>query len=279
MIGILSLLATQPLQAGGSQPEVQYIVMLYTGNIKSAGTDAKVSVTLNGTKGSHSFSIKGGEVHSGVVGSISRTILRTKACNSFEKGSSCGRCLRIPSLGTIKEILVRHNNKGSKAGWYLSHVNVFTGPKNNQKLVVFPCNRWLAKSADDGQIFRRLYPESSLVHYVLKVHTGSIKKAGTDARIRVDIAGTTKEEISAWQLSAPGDPFEKGQINTFHIYSKSLGDLKTLRVAQDGTGKGSGWYLKKIDVYIADRPSKRWRFNYDRWLDSKRGQFAIGRAK
>ena len=287
MIGVLSLFATQPLQAGGSQPRpnTEYKVLLYTGNVKSAGTDAKVSVTLSGTKGSYSFSLDGAPRKRSAmqtVGSAVRTVLTMrsrKRYSCFEKGGASGSILRIPSLGKIKSILVSHNNRGSKAGWYLSHVNVFTGPRNNGKLVVFPCNRWLARSADDGQISRHLYPEDSLIHYVLKVHTGSIKKAGTDARVRVDIAGTTNVEISSWQLSCPGDPFEKGQINTFHIYSKSIGNLKTLRVAQDGTGSGSGWYLKKIDIYRADRPSKRWHFNYDRWLDSKHGCFAIAKAK
>ena len=174
------------------------------------------------------------------------------------------------SLGTIIGIYVSHDNSGKGPGWYLGYVKV----ECDSKSVVFPCHRWLAKTADDGKISRYLEPDHKLIRYIVRVHTDSREKAGTSARVRIDIEGTTNNEISSWQLDCPGNPFEKGNVDVFNIYCKDLGELKRLRVAQDGSGKGSGWFLNKIGVQRVNPPVKHWRFRFERWLDGKRGQSA-----
>jgi len=52
-----------------------------------------------------------------------------------------------------------HNNAGPAPGWYLDHIIVDAENSGKKKRVLFPCHRWLAKSADDGKFFRYLKPE------------------------------------------------------------------------------------------------------------------------
>ena len=58
------------------------------------------------------------------------------------------------NLGKISKVKVWHDNSGLKSAWHLDRVEI------NDKLAdenyVFPCNRWLATSEDDGQISREL---------------------------------------------------------------------------------------------------------------------------
>ena len=58
------------------------------------------------------------------------------------------------NLGKISKVKVWHDNSGLKPAWNLDRIEI------NDKLAaenyVFPCNRWLATSEDDGQICREL---------------------------------------------------------------------------------------------------------------------------
>ena len=65
-------------------------------------------------------------------------------------------------LGKLNKLKIRHDNSGLKTAWYLDRVEV--EDKIEDCTRVFPCNRWLATSEDDGQICRELVPveESAL---------------------------------------------------------------------------------------------------------------------
>ena len=91
--------------------------------------------------------------------------------------------------------------------------------------------------------------------------------------MRLDLEGT-KGEVNGWQLTSIPQSFEKGRVDNFDLYVKDLGDLKRLHVDQDGSGSGSGWYLKKIYVTKVNRPSKTWKFHFNRWLDGSSGTAA-----
>lgn len=47
-----------------------------------------------------------------------------------------------------------HDNSGLKPAWHLDRIEV--NDKLSEENYVFPCNRWLATSEDDGQICREL---------------------------------------------------------------------------------------------------------------------------
>jgi len=278
IIGTMSLLG-----ATASQAEItiqsKYKVTIQTPNIKKAGTDSTVSIRVVGKKGSHSFKLRGDKhkIRSRFKTSSGRYATRVRKFNRFEKGSRDVHEFKSEYLGSLTGIYVNHNSRGANSGWYLADITIEMSAGGDRETTLFPCHRWLAKTADDRKTSRYIEPKNKLVRYMVKVRTGSRNKAGTSARVRIDVEGTTNTEIEAYQLDTNGDPFEKGSIDTFPIYSRNLGDIKSLRISQDGSGSGSGWYLYKVTIYRMSNPRKQWDFVFERWLDAERGQSATKR--
>jgi hypothetical protein len=268
---LVPVLALFFLQISPTFGETSYRFDVRTPKIKQAGTAANVTIKLIGSKGSHSGTFDGDifKLKMAKNDSKGKRITYWKTINRFEQGQVDDVAFGCNDLGELKSLIVSHDNRGSKAGWYLQDITV----KSNGSSVVFPCNRWLATSADDGQLSRTLKPKNSLSHYIVRVHTGNRSKSGTDARVRMNLEGTSGE-LSSYQLDCTGDPFENSNVNTIHVYSDSLGELKSLKMWQDGTNDGSGWFLNKVVIMLEGQPQKQWRFDFNRWLDDKRGRSA-----
>ena len=60
----------------------------------------------------------------------------------------------LPSLGDITRVHVRHDNTGVAPGWFLDRVVV--SDEDAGREWTFPCQRWLARHHDDGEIERLL---------------------------------------------------------------------------------------------------------------------------
>lgn len=58
------------------------------------------------------------------------------------------------SLGKLQRLRIGHDNSGPSPGWFLDKVIVDDVTSN--RVYEFPCQRWLAKDEDDGQISRDL---------------------------------------------------------------------------------------------------------------------------
>ena len=67
--------------------------------------------------------------------------------------------IECPGVGEINKILIGHDNKGLGSAWFLDTVTI--EDLNTKRSYEFPCNRWLAKDEDDGQISRFLLPKNS----------------------------------------------------------------------------------------------------------------------
>ena len=98
------------------------------------------------------------------------------------------------SLKHLKKLRVGHDGKRAGAGWFLNKVTVRQdgNPKFDQK---FECNRWLAVDEDDDEIVRELFADGGgsqyldTTTYVVRVKTGDVRNAGTDAKVHVKIFG------------------------------------------------------------------------------------------
>jgi PLAT/LH2 domain len=116
-----------------------YQIDIYTGRAGSDGfarTGANVYLTLYGTKASSAELVlrNGG-------GSIGDSAL-----DSFHR--------RLADLGVVKRLYVRHDDMGLGARWFLDRIVVRN--LDTQEEWAFPCNRWLARDEDDGEIERTL---------------------------------------------------------------------------------------------------------------------------
>ena len=64
-------------------------------------------------------------------------------------------------VGPIQKVRIQHDNHGRAPGWFLERV-VVTDLKDNKVKYFCPCNKWLAKDEDDGQISRDLLATTDL---------------------------------------------------------------------------------------------------------------------
>lgn len=119
---------------------VKYEVIIITGDVKAAGTDANVFITIYGVNGDS------GKRH-----------LRKKFRNLFERGRTDCFVLDMLDLGELLRIRVEHDNSGSHGGWFLECIEVTNTA--NSVTTIFQCGKWLDLQKADGQIHRVLYPK------------------------------------------------------------------------------------------------------------------------
>ena len=147
------------------EPKVPWMFWIYTSDMKSAGTDAHVTMVMYGDKG------KTDDIE-----------LKSKK-DLFEKGKCDELQVELENVGQPFKIRVQHDNSGKAPGWHLDRIegeNMITKEK-----YLFRCNRWLAKDEDDHEIIRELPAEGKhisplpIVQYEVSVQTGDKRGAGT----------------------------------------------------------------------------------------------------
>ncbi|XP_075776815.1 oxygen-regulated protein 1 isoform X2 [Pelodiscus sinensis] len=118
----------------------EYIIKVYTGDKKGAGTDANVHVILFGDKDS------------------SELIQLTNSLehkDPFERGKSDTFRIKTKSLGNLHSIEIGHDGKGFASGWFLEKVEIIDASTN--EVYCFNCRRWLAEDENDGLTVVQLY--------------------------------------------------------------------------------------------------------------------------
>uniref|UniRef100_A0A3Q3WIH2 PLAT domain-containing protein n=1 Tax=Mola mola TaxID=94237 RepID=A0A3Q3WIH2_MOLML len=118
---------------------VKYEIIVITGDVKGAGTDANVFLTIYGVNGDS------GKRH-----------LRQRFRNLFERGRTERFVLETLDLGELLRVKVEHDNSGNHCGWYLECIEVTNTA--NSVTTIFQCGKWLDTRKADGQIQRVLYP-------------------------------------------------------------------------------------------------------------------------
>jgi len=100
------------------------------------GTDANVYLTLYGRRASSAELPMGSNGHRFGTTGVDTLVVD------------------LPSLGDITRVHVRHDNTGVAPGWFLDRVVVSDEDAGCEW--TFPCQRWLARHHDDGEIERLL---------------------------------------------------------------------------------------------------------------------------
>jgi hypothetical protein len=104
-----------------------------------AGTDSYVWINLYGDKAN------------------SGQRLLDNADNNFERGRTDNFSIEMRDLGDIKRIRVENQYWGDAPGWFLKRVIVHN--EDSDEEWVFPCERWLSRLDDDGEVVRILDPK------------------------------------------------------------------------------------------------------------------------
>ncbi|XP_028335744.1 lipoxygenase homology domain-containing protein 1 [Physeter macrocephalus] len=229
-----------------------YEVVTATGDVRGAGTDANVFITIFGENG---LSPK---LH-----------LTSKSESAFEKANIDVFRVRTNNVGLIYKIRIEHDNTGLNASWYLDRV-IVTDMKRPHLRYYFNCNNWLSKVEGDRQWCRDLLASFNPMDmprgnkYEVKVYTGDVIGAGTDADIFINIFGEYGD-TGERRLENAKDNFEKGAEDKFTMDAPDLGQLIKINVGHNNKGVSAGWFLSKI--VIEDIGNKRkYDFPLNRWL-------------
>ncbi|XP_039768465.1 oxygen-regulated protein 1 [Ornithorhynchus anatinus] len=121
-------------------PVTRYEVLVTTGELWNAGTEASVFISIYGEKGDTG----------------SRKLFRSKNPKAFLKGQTDIFSLEAVYLGYLYNLVIAHDGLGSGNGWFLDEV-VIKDPIADLDYT-FLCHRWLDQGEDDGKIVRKLYP-------------------------------------------------------------------------------------------------------------------------
>ncbi|WP_319380291.1 PLAT/LH2 domain-containing protein [Thiomicrorhabdus sp.] len=110
--------------------------------------------------------------------------------------------------------------------------------------------------------------------YVLTIHTSDVRKAGTNATIKMQLVGENGQtEIHEMDTVGYND-FEQNDTDDYKIRNNfSLGVLTELRVYNDGSGSAPDWHLGYVLVR-EDVPGGEENyaatFNYNDWTGTER---------
>lgn len=231
---------------------VTWTVLVKTTDERGAGSDAAVFVKLIGETG------------------VSENITLESGANDFERGETNEFKIQTKDIGRLTKIRIGHDGKGFGAGWHMDSAEIIDdGTRESWK---FPCHRWFDEDQDDGLIVRELVPGSldgaasadGKVFYEIEVHTGTIRGAGTDANVEIEIIGDT-DFTGKMKLENSRDNFEKGKVDLFKMSMIDVGELQKIRIGHDNKGMGGAWFLDKV-VIKKSNAEDVWEFGCNRWL-------------
>ncbi|XP_029436484.1 lipoxygenase homology domain-containing protein 1 [Rhinatrema bivittatum] len=272
-------------------PFVPYEITVYTSDIFGAGTDADVFIVLYGRDGI-------------CTQQKSLCVNKRERRMYFERNSVDLFIVELEDIGDMLEkIRIGHNDKGINAGWHLDRVDIRRLLPNGKgsETVTFPCERWLAKSEDDGETVRELVPSTIFTEKLLKdgtlkqveteveeplethtykisVFTGDIYGAGTDANVFLTIYGdlgdTGERKLSKSESNS--NKFERAQVDRFTIEAVDLGTVFRIRIRHDNTMINADWYLEKVEILNEDT-EETYLFLCERWLSKKKEDKRIER--
>ncbi|KAG8456825.1 hypothetical protein GDO86_002563 [Hymenochirus boettgeri] len=279
------------LQTEHYVPFVPYEITVYTSDIFGAGTDADVFIVLYGRDGVCS------QQKSLCVNKRERRLY-------FERNAVDQFIVELEDIGdVIEKIRIGHNDKGLHAGWHLDRVEIRRLLPNGKgsQTVTFPCERWLAKSEDDGETVRELVPSDIFTEklmkdgtlkqiemevedplethtYSISVFTGDIYGAGTDANVFITIYGdlgdTGERKLSKSETNS--NKFERGQVDKFNIEAVDLGTIFKIKIRHDNKMLNADWYLERVEI-LNEVTEETYIFLCERWLSTKKEDKKIER--
>ncbi|KTF89799.1 hypothetical protein cypCar_00010796 [Cyprinus carpio] len=252
-----------------------YEVLTVTGDVKGAGTDANVFITLYGEFGVTP------KVHL-----ASNLLVRFQCADlgsrtAFEKNKTDVFRIKTHNVGPIKKIRIEHDNTGMSASWFLDRV-IVTDMNRPHLRFFYACNNWLSRDEGDGLTVRYLLGSLNPMDipkqnkYIASVFTMDAKGSGTDADVYLNIFGEFGDTGERKLASDGKDNFERGNEDKFTIEAPNLGRLRKITIGHNNKGSSAGWACDK--VVVDDMGNKEvYEFPVNAWFDISEGDGKIQR--
>ncbi|MCI4383146.1 hypothetical protein PGIGA_G00023010 [Pangasianodon gigas] len=114
--------------------------------------------------------------------------------------------------------------------------------------------------------------------YLLTISTGHRRGASTSSQVTATLLGS-EGESEPHHLTAPDKPvFERGGIDMFLLTTPfSLGELQSIRLWHDNSGKHPAWYVNKAMVQDLETGQK-WHFLCSSWLAIDVGECTLDKV-
>jgi len=243
------------------ESSTDYEIQICTSDIRGAGTDATVSLRLYGSSRDSSW-------------------LRLDNGNNidpFERGMTDTFKISCQNLGELKSCKIGHDSRGENPAWHLSHVKVTD--LSARRSWLFHADRWLDARRGDGAASVTLSPsqtgpQKSKSKYKVKLHTGDMKGAGTDANVYLILHGSAGKSDKKILAARGQDDFERGKVDELSISLKDVGNLDSVCVGIDSSLPGASWNCKLVEVQ--PEGSSSWTaFPCNRWLDTKNPEYRL----
>lgn len=187
--------------------EGTYEVRVFTSDIRGAGTDGDVSISIKG--------------EDGFIGLQELPAKR----QAFEKARADTFTLKGTRCGRLTEVEVALEPRGMASAWHLSRVEIID--RSDGRTYVFPCDQWLDGDHKrvtllEGALAARKAEEAGVKaerKYVVRVWTGNRSGAGTDDKVFVEVKDSAGKLLGgrALQLDNSRNNFEQGQEDTFEL--------------------------------------------------------------
>uniref|UniRef100_A0A3Q2DDY8 Lipoxygenase homology PLAT domains 1b n=1 Tax=Cyprinodon variegatus TaxID=28743 RepID=A0A3Q2DDY8_CYPVA len=270
---------------------VPYEIKIFTSDVFAAGTDADVFIVLYGQNG-----VSTQQKH------LCVNKRERRLC--FERGAEDMFIVELEDIGdVIEKIRIGHDNRGTNPGWHLDRVEIRRQLRKGKgsETTIFPCERWLAKSEDDGETIRELVASDIITQkllrdgtlktteievedaleahtYQVSVRTGDMYGAGTDANVFLTIYGDLGDtgERKLAKSENNKNKFERGEVDKFTIEAVDLGQVFKIRIRHDNTMVGADWYLDQVEVQDMET-EEVYMFLCERWLSKKKEDKQIDR--
>ncbi|GCB66516.1 hypothetical protein scyTo_0004979 [Scyliorhinus torazame] len=109
------------------------------------------------------------------------------------------------------------------------------------------------------------------ISYSVRVLTGNLPAASTDANVFIMIFGEHGDTCKRKLRRPHSAPFEKHQVSVFNIQAVDLGIPTQVHAEHDGAGYGAGWYLETITITEPTETggANEYVFPCQQWLDSE----------
>ncbi|TMS03481.1 Lipoxygenase homology domain-containing protein 1 [Larimichthys crocea] len=157
---------------------------------------------------------------------------------------------------------------------FLDKVIVREEGQAEAQAIEFPCNRWLDRNEDDGQIVRELVPFSDgqrlyNTNYHIAVKTGNIPGGSSDSNVFVKLYGEKNDTCKTMLLVSAnnlGNYFESGRIDIFTVETYDIGQINRMMIGHTNIGMRAGWFLDSVQIMVPVH-GKHYMFPCHRWLD------------